>query len=50
MATMGVPSASMNTAMDPKYPKVHMTLRGKLVDLGVKVDPKLYRKFVSTDC
>ena len=49
VATMGVPSDFLHTPMDPKYPKIHMELQGNLAEIMAKVDPKLYRKFVSTD-
>ena len=46
---MGIPSAFLNTPMDPKDPKVHMTLQRKLAELMVKFYPKFYRKLFSTD-
>ena len=46
---MDVPSDFMHTPMEPKDPKVHTALQGKLEDLMVKVDPKLYSKLFSTD-
>ena len=46
---MDVPSAFLHTTMEPKDPKVHMELQWKLEELMVKVDPRLSRKFVSTD-
>ena len=49
MVAMVLPSAFLYTLMEPKYPKVHMKLQGKMSDLMVKVYPNLYRKFVSTD-
>ena len=49
VAPMYVPSDFMHTPMEPKYPKVHITFLGKLIDLIVKVDTNIYRKFVGTD-
>ena len=46
---MDISSDFLHTPMDPKYPKAHMALRGKLAELMLKVDTKLYMKFVSTD-
>ena len=49
VATMDVPSYFLHTPVEPKDPMVHMALQGKLAEIMVKVDPKIYRKFVSTD-
>ena len=46
---MDLPSAFLQTPMDPKDLKVHMALQGKLTELMVKFDPKLYRKLFSND-
>ena len=46
VATCDLPGAFLHTVTDEK---VIMVLRGELCELMVKVDPKLYRKFVSKD-
>ena len=46
---MDIPSAFLHTPIDPKDPKVHMALQGKLADLMVKVDTNFYRKIFSTN-
>ena len=49
VTTMDIPSAFLHTPIDPKDPKVHMALQGKLADLMVKVDTNFYRKIFSTN-
>ena len=46
---MDLPSGFIHNPMDPKDPKVHITLHGKLTESMVKFDPKLYREIVSPD-
>ena len=43
MATVDIPGAFMQADMDEV---VHVKLKGKMVDLLVKIKPKLYRKYV----
>jgi hypothetical protein len=42
VATIDIPGASMQADMDKL---VHVCLHGKMVELIVRIDPKLYRKF-----
>ena len=46
MATCDIPGAFMQADMDDV---VHMKLEGKMVELLVKVDAKLYRKYVKLE-
>ena len=46
---MSVPSDFLHTTIEPKDPKVHLALQGKLAEIMVKVDTKIYRKLVITD-
>ena len=46
---MVLPTAFLYTPMEPKDPKVHITLQGKIEDIIVKFDTNLYSKLVSTD-
>jgi hypothetical protein len=45
VATADIPGAFMQTDMDGT---VHMMLEGKMAELLVKIDPKLYRKYLMT--
>jgi hypothetical protein len=45
VATADIPGAFMQTDMDDT---VHMMLEGKMAELLVKIDPKLYRKYLKT--
>ena len=49
VATVDVPGAFLHTDVDPNDETVHMVLRGVLAELMVKVDPKLYTKYVIHD-
>jgi hypothetical protein len=49
VATVDVPGAFLHTHVDPEDDTVHMILQGVLAELMVKVDPKLYRKYVIYD-
>ena len=46
VATVDIPGAFMQADMDDV---VHMKLEGKMAELLVKVDPKLYRKYVQME-
>ncbi len=43
VATADIPGAFMQTDMEDT---VHMVLEGKMAELLVKIDPKLYRKYL----
>ena len=43
VATINIPGAFMQADMDEL---IHIKLKGKMVDLLVKTEPKLYRKYV----
>ena len=43
VVTVNIPGAFMQVDMDEL---VHVKLEGKMVDLLVKIEPKLYRKYV----
>ena len=47
--TMDIASVFLHTLMDPKVSNFHMEVQGKLAEVMLKVDPKFYRKFVSTN-
>ena len=46
VTTLDIPGAYLYTDMDEE---VVMLLRGRLAELMVEVDPKLYRKYVITN-
>jgi hypothetical protein len=46
VATVDIPDAFMQADMEDL---VHMKLEGKMAELLVKLDPKLYRKYVQVE-
>ena len=46
VATCDVPGAFMQTDQ-PEDEEVHMKMRGSMAELMVKLDPKLYKKYVA---
>ena len=45
-ATVDIPGAFMQADMDEM---VHMRLEGTMAELLVKLDPKMYRKYLQTE-
>ena len=47
VATVDIPGAFVQT--DMKGDDVHMKMEGKMAELLVKLDPKLYRKYITLE-
>ena len=47
MATVDIDRASMQVEMEDET--VHIKLEGEMADLLTKLDPKLYRKYVTNE-
>ena len=45
MATVDIPGTFMKAYME--FETVHMKMEGKMADLLMKLDPKLYRKYAT---
>ena len=49
VATVDLPGAFLHTEVDSTDDTVHMIPQGELTELMVKVNPSMYRKYVTTD-
>jgi hypothetical protein len=49
VATVDLPGAFLHTEVDPNDDIVRMVLRGELAELMVKMNPSMYRKYVTPD-